>query len=295
MKKTSVATHSGNFHPDDVFSVALLSIFFSGKIKIIRTRDINIYSKADFVLDIGSEYNPKNKKYDHHQEGGSGKRMNGISYSTFGLLWKDFGERVCGSKKVADVLDIKLVQVIDADDICPDLYESNLSGIYPYLLTDIIYSKYPTWKERNISLDEVFLEEVNFAKNIILREIKIETDNIEAEKVIDKIYKKSKSKEVIIFENPHLPSSLLSKYSEVLFVIKPEKDGESWKITAIRDSEKILKSRKLFPKEWRGKCELELVKITGVDDVVFCHNSGVFAGAKTREGAIKLAKLAVNF
>jgi len=293
-KKITIATHSGNFHPDDVFSVALFSILFNGKIKVTRTRDEFIYSKADFVLDIGEELDPDKKRYDHHQEGGAGKRDNGIPYSTFGLLWKDFGEKVCGSKRVSDIIDSRLVQVIDADDSAYDLYKINLPDVYPYLLTDIIYSKSPTWKEKNISLDKAFFEAVNFAKSIILREIKVETDKIEAEGIVEDIYNKTGDKRFIVFEDSHLSNSLLSKHKEVLFVIKPEKDGDNWKITAVRDDERIFTNRKLFPEKWRGESNLELAKITGIGDVVFCHNSGVFAGAKTREGAIKLAQLAVN-
>lgn len=293
-KKIILSTHSGNFHPDDVFSVALFSILFRGKIKIIRTRDRAIYSKADFVLDVGEEFNPEKRRYDHHQEGGAGKRENGISYSTFGLLWKDFGEKICHSKKVGDILDAKLVQIIDADDTAFNLCKLNLSGVYPYLLTDIIYSKSPTWKEKNISLDKAFLEAVNFAKDIILREIKIETDNVEAEDIVKEIYKENKDKKIMVFENPFLSNSLFSKYQEVLFVVRPDKGGKNWKVTSIKDDERMFISRKLFPKEWRGKDSLELAKITGITDVVFCHNSGVFAGAKTKEGAVKLAKLAID-
>jgi len=293
-KKITIATHSGNFHPDDVFSVALLSILFNDKIKIIRTRDEDIYSKAGFILDVGGEYYPDKKRYDHHQEGGAGKRINEIQYSTFGLLWKDFGEKICGSKKVANILDTKLVQIIDADDTAFDLYEINLPSVHPYLLTDIIYSKSPTWKEKNISLDRAFSEAVVFAKGIILREIKIENDKIEAEKIIEDIYKKSEDKRIMVFENSFLPDSLFSKYQEALFIVRPEKEGKNWKVKAINNDEKISISRKLFPEEWRGKNGLELAKITGVKDAVFCHNSGVFSGAKTREGAIKLAELAIE-
>ena len=61
-KKVTIATHSGNFHPDDVFSVALFSIIFNGNIKVIRTRDATVYSKADFVIDVGGEYDSNKKK-----------------------------------------------------------------------------------------------------------------------------------------------------------------------------------------------------------------------------------------
>jgi len=38
-KKQTVVTHSGNFHTDEVFAVAVLDILFEGRYEIIRTRD----------------------------------------------------------------------------------------------------------------------------------------------------------------------------------------------------------------------------------------------------------------
>ena len=82
--KKTVAVHDGNFHPDDVFAVATLSILLDGKIGVIRTRDEGEINKADYVLDVGHIYDPAKNRFDHHQEGGAGFR-NG----SFGVL-------VCG-------------------------------------------------------------------------------------------------------------------------------------------------------------------------------------------------------
>ena len=176
--KKVVAVHDGNFHPDDVFSVALLSILNSGKIKVIRTRDEGEISRADYVADVGHEHNPAKNRFDHHQEGGAGFRNNKITYSAFGLLWNEYGEKICGSKQVADILDKKLVAVIDADDDGFNLCQEVIPGIRPFLLTDIIYSMRPTWKENDLDINKIFLEAVDFAKEILLREIKITKDNM---------------------------------------------------------------------------------------------------------------------
>jgi uncharacterized UPF0160 family protein len=293
-KKIVVATHNGVFHPDDVFAVALLSIIHDGNIKIIRTRDMSIISKADFVVDIGLEYDPSRNRFDHHQEGGAGKRENGISYSTFGILWKEYGEKICNSKRIADIIDKKIVEVIDADDCGVNLYKPIIDGLHPFLATDIIYSMHTTWKEDDVDINKVFLEAVEFAKKVLSREIKNLQDKIEAEALVEDIYKNSEDKRIIIFGEKHLPKSLLSNYPEPLFTVYKERDGSRWRVTAIRDSEQTFESRKKFPESWAGKSGKELTEITGVDDAVFCHNARVFAGAETKEGAIKLAKLAVD-
>lgn len=66
-----VITHDGLFHSDEVFSVALLRLYYSD-IKIIRTRDSELLIKAIndrevFVLDVGNAYDPQTRNFDHHQ------------------------------------------------------------------------------------------------------------------------------------------------------------------------------------------------------------------------------------
>ena len=99
-KKKTIVTHSSHFHPDDVCAVAVLHILLDGKYKLIRTRDMEIAKKADFLLDFGGEYDPKRQRFDHHQQGGAGVRPNGVPYAAFGLVWKEYGEKICGSREV---------------------------------------------------------------------------------------------------------------------------------------------------------------------------------------------------
>jgi uncharacterized UPF0160 family protein len=49
-----------------------------------------------------------------------------------------------------------------------------------------------------------------------------------------------------------------------------------------------------MPSSWAGKNANELSEITGVTDVTFCHKGLFIAGAKSKEGAIKLARLAIE-
>jgi uncharacterized UPF0160 family protein len=49
-----------------------------------------------------------------------------------------------------------------------------------------------------------------------------------------------------------------------------------------------------FPESWGGKKGEELAKETGICDAIFCHNLRFIAVAKSKQGAIKLAKKAVS-
>ena len=105
MNDKTIVTHSGNFHADDVFSIAALKNIFP-TFTLIRTRNLDVIAKADLVIDVGGEYDPEAGRFDHHQRGGAGARDNGIPYSSFGLIWKKYGLELChGSQELADALD----------------------------------------------------------------------------------------------------------------------------------------------------------------------------------------------
>jgi len=292
--KKIVAVHDGNFHPDDVFAVAALSILNNGNIKVKRTREESEISKADYVADVGHKYDPERNRFDHHQEGGAGFRNEKISYSAFGLVWQIYGEKICGSKKVADILDKKIVAVIDVDDDGLNVCQESLPGISPFMLVDVIYSMRPTWKEADLNINKIFLEAVAWAEEILLREIKITKDNIEAEGLVAEIYKNTQDKRVIVFDKNYLPKTLLYKYPEPLFVVYLDRSREMWRVTTIEKKENTYECRKNFPEAWWGKKDTELAKISGVADAIFCRNKGIFAGVKSKEGALKLAELALK-
>jgi uncharacterized UPF0160 family protein len=294
--KKLVVVHNGNFHPDDVFCVALLSIVYKGLIKVVRTRDESIFSQADYVMDVGGEYDPANNRFDHHQPGGAGMRDNKISYSAFGILWKKYGDNVCGSKEVADILDKKLVQVIDADDNGFNLYKTEIDNVFPFALTDVIYSMRPTWKENSLETDKIFLKAVDFAKEILLRQIKITKDEMEVTKIVQDLYKNTSDKRLIIVDNPKVSRydlwRALQDFPEPLFVVY--EGEESWAVVAMRKSRNDFKNRKDFPESWAGLRDSELAKASGVEDSIFCHNSLFLSVARSKEGAIKMANIAIN-
>ena len=88
----------------------------------------------------------------------------------------------------------------------------------------------------------------------------------------------------------------MNKYPEPLFVVVPrlgEGDKMIWRTGAIRDNLGSFINRRSFPVAWAGKREKELAEITGVSDALFCHNKLFVAYAKSKEGALALAKLAL--
>jgi len=62
----------------------------------------------------------------------------------------------------------------------------------------------------------------------------------------------------------------------------------------MRNNPMRYENRKNFPEAWAGKRDGELARATGVPDALFCHTNRFLAVAKTKEGALALAKLAID-
>ena len=108
-----IVIHDGLFHADDLFSVAILKMLYNN-FDLVRTRDEKEFDNADFVIDVGRKFD-NIKYFDHHQVGGVGARPDGFPFASFGLLWKKFGEELCGSKGAADFLDEKFIRIAVKD------------------------------------------------------------------------------------------------------------------------------------------------------------------------------------
>ena len=297
-KKKILVTHDGTFHADDLFATAVLSILFDGDIKVIRTRDGELIVSADVVYDVGGIYNSEINRFDHHQKEGAGLRPNGIPYSSVGLVWKKFGEIICGNAEVADRIDKKLLQAIDAIDNGVDFTKPLYEGIICYGPDQAFLNNLPTWKENCKNIDSIFKKQVKKVVEFLLREIKVTKSEVEAIEIIMKAYHGSSDKRIITIENDfsrYLYQETLSKLPEPIYLVFPSGHSTMWKVEAIRKSPFTMENRKLFPESWRGFTneDPKLKKATGVADVTFCHRGGFLAIALSKEGAIKLAEKAL--
>jgi len=297
-KNKILVTHNGTFHADDLFATATLSILNNGNIKIIRTRDQEIIKKGDYVYDVGGEYDVLRNRFDHHQKGGAGARDNGIPYSSFGLVWKTYGEQICGSKEAARLIDFKLVQPIDSTDNGKDFYIPKFAGVTPYSVEQIFLSVIPIWKESILNLDNIFKKQVNKIVELLKREIEIAKADIEGANIILEDYRNSKDKRIVILRGDfprYLYQNTLCKLDEPIYIVLPSSKADAWKVEAVKKNISTLESRKLFPESWRGLMDGDpkLKEVSGVSDIVFCHQSGFFLVAGSKEGAMKLAEKAL--
>jgi len=293
-KKIRIVTHNASFHADDVFAVATLIIFLKDKeYEILRTRDKEIIESADYVVDVGEVYDAEKNRFDHHQEGRAGKRENGIPYASFGLVWKKFGVDICQSSNVAKKIDEILVQSIDSRDNGIEIVDTKVQGVYPYTIGQIIHSFVPNYKEEDANIDDFFFKALDLALVILKREIKVNKDTEEAQMILQNIYNSSKDNQIFVLDKRLPWGEFVSKNKEVIFIVSPKRNG-SWAIETARDDLNSFENRKSLPKKWGGKRDSGLVEVTGVEDAIFCHTGLFIAFAESKEGALKLAKLALE-
>jgi uncharacterized UPF0160 family protein len=135
IEEANMITHTGSFHPDDVFSTAFLSKIIENP-TVIRVANIDGEHPSKITYDIGFG------KFDHH---GTDARFRNephekIKYCSFGLLWEtysiDYLKKIIKEdidlQKLSNNIVEKYILQIDAID----------NGIFPkveaeYNLTDL--------------------------------------------------------------------------------------------------------------------------------------------------------------
>jgi len=289
-----IVTHDGSFHTDEVFAVAIL-LEHLGEAEVVRSRQQDVIDSADYVVDVGLTYDPDKNHFDHHQPGGAGERENGIPYASFGLVWKGYGEGLAGGKRQAAIIDRELISPIDAHDNGVAIAEYKFKGVRDYAIGDF-FSSYLTLKDEGPErLYEIFMNLVEIARGLVRREITKAREYVEGEDAIRKIYETSSDKRIIELPNEGMPwRETLNVYPEPIFVLYPRRDGK-WGVKAVPDFSKPFgNNRKAFPSLWGGKSGEDLQRVTGVPDAIFAHKTLFMVAAESKEGAIELAKLALN-
>ena len=288
MNDKTIATHNGNFHADDVFSIAALKSVFPA-FKLIRTRDLEIISKADIVVDVGGVYDSDADRFDHHQRGGAGERENGIPYSSFGLIWQKYGLGIClGNQDIANAVDAGLVSNIDAID-CGHV-EGVTKGVS---LSQTISMFNPTWQEDS-QFDACFDEAVDFAARVLTRFIASANGGISAKAIVAKAIDNAADPRVIVLEK-YTPwkRTVHALSEEALYMVYPSQTGQ-WRIQTVPVELGSFEDRKSLPKPWAGLSDKALQEVTGIDDAMFCHNGLFIAGAESFESTMKMASIALQ-
>lgn len=284
-------THSGTMHADEVFATAFLDLYFED-VSLIRVSEVPSNIKSDVIIyDVGKG------NFDHHQIDAK-VRSNGIKYSSFGLLFEEYGIKYLeklGLDKKEDVYNYfvkDLVEGIDAID----------NGVFPLIessykvktVSDIIKLFNPSYLS-NDDVNANFLKAVDIAKTIITYEIKNVYGKVMASFKVKELLDSTNGPILVLDEFLPYEETILSssKYDKIKLVVYPSnRGGYAVKTVPISSSDKT--SRVYFPKAWGGVFNKKLEEVTGVKGASFCHNNRFILTADTFDAALKLASITID-
>ena len=303
-----IATHSGKFHADDAWAVAVLKVLFPDS-AVIRTRDEALIGAADFAVDVGGVWEPASGRFDHHQKGFSGARASGVTYASAGLVWKEYGARCVAALslehvgrelsndtagQIASAIDADIVQYLDMSDTGA---AKNAPGGYG--LSAVVSGFNPNWlDEQRLGYGEPasdyrlaqFHRAMEFLTDIIVNAVKYRVGALMA---LEQVRQSTLMEEgrLLLLGNSALPWTgvVRNEMPTVLFVISHNLAEQRYMLHTVPANPDNFIARADLPAAWAGLRDGDLAAVTGVPDAGFCHNGRFIAAAKSYEGAHAMA------
>ena len=315
----TIATHSGSFHADDVFGVGVLMGVFPSH-TLVRTRQNAPIEAADFAVDVGGLWDAATGRFDHHQRGFTGARparlvdgveVPGVGYASAGLVWDAHGEAYVAALALssgyaldADAIgntvrsiDHSLVQYLDIvdtgqGDVAPGIF--GLSALVAQLNTNWMEEGGLSSDAKAALQQSRFCEAVAIVRKFLDRAIVKKIAQIRSRDIVRQAPRLLNGR-VLHLQEGGMPwtTVVVDEMPEVLFVIYPDSDGDQYQLKTVPVANGSFVSRKDLPKTWGGLRDQELAAVTGVADSVFCHSNLFIGGARTLNGAVRLAELAL--
>jgi uncharacterized UPF0160 family protein len=289
-----IATHDGSFHADEVFATAALGLI-GGPIEVLRTRDRDVLAGADVRVDVGFRYDPSSGDFDHHQREFDAVRENGIRYASFGLIWREYGVRVCGGDQdVADAVDASLVQGVDANDTGQQLTETLVEGVHPLTVNGVVGGFNARWDETLAPEQERlrFDEAVDLARGILAREVLSAASGRRSARIVQEAIAAATDPRLIELPvNAPWKQILVPAAPDALYITYPKRQG--YGLEAVPRELGSFENRRDLPAAWGGLEGADLVAATGVADALFCHVKRFLVVASSHEGIEELARLAL--
>lgn len=307
-----IVTHSGSFHADDVFGVAVLAALHPDH-TIERTRDPEAIARGDFAVDVGGEWDAARGRFDHHQRGFDGARASGEGYASAGLVWREFGADYVA--RIARAMDAELPEAartriaeeIDASLVrYLDLVDTGAAQVAPgaFGLSTQVAVLNSTWLEEQgldaVARSRLQLERFREGMAVVERFLhRLVQRRIGQELAADRVRSAERLLEgrLLSLAEGGMPWTgvVLQEMPEVLLVLYAESDegGERYVLRTVPAEAGSFANRMDLPASWGGLRNEELAAVTGVPDALFCHTNLFIAVARSREGALRLAELAL--
>lgn len=291
-----VATHSGTFHADDVFAYAILRAAHAGQVELIRSRDSALLDTAQIVFDVGGSYDRAARRFDHHMRD-KPLRPNGEPFSSAGLVWRDFGAAAVTHfiphitapllERVVEMLDAGLIRDVD-------LMDNGAMTPVPGHVSSLIETFNITFAENKDDETDSFHQAAALAAQILERVCSHAYAALLAEATVAQAAASAEDPRIVVLDSriPWEEAIFDLNLTQALYVIRPA--GEAWTCSAVPPERGSFAQRHPLPDAWGGLRDNDLAALTGIEDATFCHPARFVCGARSRDGIIALARLALS-
>ena len=275
----SFGTHDGSFHADEVTACALLLLTDQiDRDKVFRTRQKEKLETCEYVCDVGGIYDPKQKRFDHHQSDYQG------NLSSAGMVLKYLKEARIIDESTYKYFNRSLVKGVDAIDngkMTPQMGHCTFSAV--------IANFVPAHHDAQPSIfDAAFFQAVDFTYGHLSRLMK-KLKFIQECRIMIK-NEMEKNQKFLMFDRsmPWIESffELGGESHPAKFLIMPT--GKQWKLRGIPPSyDRRMEVRVPLPQSWAGLIDEELKERTQIPGAVFCHKGRFISVWETKEDALK--------
>ncbi|XP_058029153.1 MYG1 exonuclease isoform X1 [Ahaetulla prasina] len=316
-----IGTHGGTFHCDEALACFLLKLLPSYQdAEIIRTRDPQLLSSCDVVVDVGGEYDPQKHRYDHHQRSFN-ESMHSLKpdkpwqtkLSSAGLVYVHFGSQILANKLslkeedpvvclLYDKLYENFIEEIDAIDNGISQWDEEPR----YAMTTNVSSRVgylnPRWNDKDQDTEAGFQKAMMLVGHEFLDRLDYYHHSWHparslVEDAIQQRFEVDPSGEILILAQGGCPwKEHLLQLEQTMDVKKPLKfvlytdlSGQ-WRVQCVPVGPRTFQSRLPLLEEWRGVRDEDLSQVSGIPDCIFVHSSGFIGGNRTKEGALEMAR-----
>lgn len=302
MTITHLVTHSGGFHADELLSSVILTRLFPDA-ALIRTRDKAWITPAEdrIIYDVGGAFDAVAQIFDHHQRPNP-LRESGQPYSSFGLIWAQYGRDYLRAMDVPDHDADAIWGSFDRGFVLPvDLVDNgavNTSEAGPLFagltLPALLESLKTVFDDNEEGADDrAFMAALPVARAFVEAQIKRKAAKLRAETMVMAAIEAAGEGRVLELSMgmPFRAGIDKAGADHLLFAICPR--GGDWTLSTIRIGDDTFDNRADLPAAWAGLTDEALEAASGVTGAKFCHNGRFIAVAASREAVLKMADLAV--
>jgi uncharacterized UPF0160 family protein len=273
---------------------------------LLRTRKAELIETGDIVWDVGSVFDASANRFDHHQRGAP-QREDATPFSSAGLVWQEYGARAVAAllepkaaaqfaPAIAAELDEGWVRRIDEID-------NGVSAAGPVVrdslnLAALVGEFNPNWdsEEANgpTAGDAAFLEATAMVGGMLARRVESLRARMQAEAIVLAAHRAADDARLLVLETG-MPwkNAVFSHDLPVVFCVSPASNG-NWMVDTMPPEPGSFAQRLPLPEGWAGLQGAELAAASGVPDAVFVHVRRFVGAAKSRDGAIAMARMALG-